>query len=225
MGERERERENASSPVNGSSISGTSPSPEAKAAQRHLDRLFDRLSEKSEWEPIRSPEVLGELLDSRHMLPLILPSDPRFLSAVAVKVQDADASKRSSFMNGLDAIRGASQASFGIRGAMAWRSQSRKLRDVGVSTLRCIDGARSLARWHRLVQFDTQEEEEEKPPPPPYSSTDPNPALGDMQPGAMEHFTPLTRKPSSRSRGRASMGEDMDGLSDNLSPSSDAGQV
>jgi hypothetical protein len=51
--------------------------------QRSLDRLFDTDYDMSEWLPPKPPQVLGELLESRHMIPLILPSDPKFLCAVS----------------------------------------------------------------------------------------------------------------------------------------------
>jgi len=53
-------------------------------AQQAIDNLFDRTFEKAEWQPAKSPEVLGELLDSRYMLPLLLPSDPAHLGALPI---------------------------------------------------------------------------------------------------------------------------------------------
>ncbi|KAI0788667.1 DIL domain-containing protein [Abortiporus biennis] len=218
VGDREREREGTASPplIGGTSSSqdsspSSSPPPEVKTAQRNIDSLFDRSSEKSNWEPARPPEVLGELLDSRHMLPLLLPSDPRLLGAVPSKNVDAEDEKRNSVTNGLETQRSASRASSGSRGAMAWRVQTRKLREISMTTLQWVDGALSAARWYRPMFFEDEEEEK----PPPYSSDDPNPTNAnggelDLQPGIIEHLTPLTRKRSARqSRGRPSVGDDM----------------
>ena len=72
MGERERERELEDSMA--SEAASLNASSETFAAQHSIDNLFDRSHSQSEWEPAKAPQVLGELLDSRHMLPLFLPS-------------------------------------------------------------------------------------------------------------------------------------------------------
>ena len=210
IGERERERErdgSSSSPPSSGSPPALdnappspvpSPSPEVVAIQKGIDMLFDRNQAKSTWEPPRPPEVLGELLDSRHMLPLMLPSDPRLLGAVPSKRSPSEES-RDSLSHG----RSASRASLGSTSAMAWRLNSRKLREVGVGTLQWVDGAISASRWYRRAQVQIAEEEEEKPPPP-YSSDDPHRSFeGDesSEYNASLHLTSLTRKPSLRSRG------------------------
>lgn len=224
IGDRERDRDrdgSSSSPPSNASPSLRddappspipSPSPEIQAIQKGIDMLFDRGQAKSAWEPPQPPEVLGELLDSRHMLPLLLPSDPKLLGAVPSKRPSTDEHKRSSLTHG----RSVSQASLGSRGAMAWNLNSKKLRDVGMSTLQWVDGAVSAARWYRRAQVQIADEDEEAKPPPPYSSDDPHPSFsnGDESAGYSSslHFTPLTRKPSARSRGgRASTiaGDDM----------------
>lgn len=46
-----------------------------------IDDLFDGSTQLSEWLPESPPECLGELLDSRFMIPFILPSDPEHLVA------------------------------------------------------------------------------------------------------------------------------------------------
>ncbi|THH33516.1 hypothetical protein EUX98_g669 [Antrodiella citrinella] len=228
IGERERDRDrddsSSSSPPNGSipaqdttSLSPSrnpSPSPEMKSVQRNIDMLFDRSQAKSAWEPPTPPEVLGELLDSRHMLPLLLPSDPKLLGAVPSTHPPVSELKPHSLTHG----RNVSQASLGSRGAMSWQLNSKKLRDVGMSTLQWVDGAVSAARWYRRAQVQiADEEEEERHPPPPYSFDDLQPSsdAGDesAEYSSSFHFTPLTRKPSARSRGgRASTiaGDDID---------------
>jgi hypothetical protein len=126
-------------------------------AQRAIDDLFSRTFEKSDWQPAKPPVVLGELLDSRHMLPLLLPSDPMHLGALPVIPRERN-TKRESDMRGflttggldVDAAgvssghnrkshsqsgsqagsRSASIASVGTRGAMEWLCRTRKLRVV-----------------------------------------------------------------------------------------------
>ena len=46
-----------------------------------IDDLFDGSTQLSEWIPESPPECLGELLDSRFMIPFTLPSDPEHLVA------------------------------------------------------------------------------------------------------------------------------------------------
>lgn len=201
MGERERERaESDSSFVNGNTSSDSrpsSPSAEEIAAQKGIDFLFDRSQEKSSWEPLPAPEVLGELLDSRHMLPLVLPSDPRMLGAIPGKRAGSEGRPVSA---GLEGVRSASRASHGTRGSMAWRLYGRKLREIEIKTLQWVDGVPSTARWYRPIEFD---EEDEKPPPPPYSPSDPNlSADGDVK--LVTQFTPLTHSRSTRRSGRQS---------------------
>lgn len=178
-----------------------SPCVENASAQRSIDTLFDRGQEKSAWEPPSAPDALGELLDSRHMLSVYLPSDPRLLGAVPGKRPFVDDEPRNSdtTVNG----RSVSRASQGTRGAMAWRLQSNKLREVGIRTLQCVDGARSTARWYQSPKPEPDDEDDEETPPPPYEAEDPN-GVAVEQPRISTHLTPLTRSRSSRSRGRAS---------------------
>lgn len=188
--------------VSASDSASMALSHETAAAQRGIDGLFDRTQEKSFWEPAKAPEPLGELLDSRFMLPLLLPSDPRMLGALPARRLVAEEDKWNNARLSLDSSRSASQASFGARGAMAWRFDSKKLRDVGVGTLQWIDGSRAAARWTRPVEAD--EEFAEKPPPPYHSDDDPNASHDGL--AVDTHFAPLTRQPSTRSRGRMSAG-------------------
>lgn len=176
------------------------PPSEVSSARRGIDALFDRTQEKSLWEPARASEPLGELLDSRHMLPIVLPSDPRLLGALPAQRHPPEEDKRHRVNLSVDdPSRSASRASFGSRGAMAWRLDCRRLREVGMGTLQCIDGTGS-ARWNRLVEFDEAEADDA---PPPSSDDDP-----DSEAERHAHLTPLTRKPSTRSRGRASVAGD-----------------
>ncbi|KAI0639675.1 DIL domain-containing protein [Trametes polyzona] len=213
LGEREREREESisASPslheVSISSDQSSSISQEGSAAQRSIDALFDRTQEKLLWEPAKAPDPLGELLDSRFMLPLLLPSDPRMLGALPTKPPSLDDEKRAGVRLSVDgSSRSESRASFGNRGAMGWRF-SKQLREIGPSTLQYVDGSRAAARWTRPVELE--EEEGDKQPPPPYSPDehDPDDESGELRldTQAAVHLTALTRAPSGRSRGRASV--------------------
>ena len=164
--------------------------------------LFDRAQEKSAWEPPAPPDALGELLDSRYMLSVYLPSDPRLLGAAPGKRFFVDEDSRSvdSNLNG----RPVSRASMGTRGAMAWRLQSGKLREVGIRTLQWIDGASSTARWYRPVEVDADDATDatdaadDDTPPPPYASDDP----GDDSDTPLKVETHLTPTPLTRSRSK-----------------------
>jgi len=149
------------SPANAQSISASNSAE--FMAQRAVDDLFSRISEKSEWQPAKPPIVLGELLDSRHMLPLLLPSDPIHLGALPVIPRERSTKRESDargFLTtgGLDVVpagmsgthdrkthsrsgsragsRGTSIASVGARGAMEWLSRTRKLRVVDRAMLK-----------------------------------------------------------------------------------------
>ncbi|KAI8980743.1 DIL domain-containing protein [Trametes punicea] len=211
LGDRERERDESLSvspslhdvPI-GPDQAASSTSQESNAAQRSIDALFDRSQERLLWEPAKAPDALGELLDSRYMLPLLLPSDPRMLGALPTKPPSLDDEKRSSIRLSVDgSSRSASRASFGTRGAMGWRF-SKQIREIGPSTLQYVDGVRAAARWTRPA--DVEEDEGEGKPPPPYSSDEPNEEAGELKVNTQAaHLTALTRAPSGRSRGRASV--------------------
>jgi len=203
IGERDRDREEGTSvspslhdvPIAPDSAAPVPPS-ETSTAQRNIDALFDRTWEKSSWEPARAPEPLGELLDSRHMLPLLLPSDPRMLGALPANRSISEPEKPSNPRLSQDSTASRRSA----RGSMAWRLKSKKLREVSVGTLQYVDGHRSATRWTRPVEVDDEEWDQ----PPPYSMDDIQPPYGDLSIETNVHFTPLTRKPSARSRGRPS---------------------
>src|SRR6267154_787548 len=136
MGERERERE-----LEGSTASEANARPpsinassETPAAQQSIDILFDRSHSQSEWEPVKPPQVLGELLDSRHMLPLFLPSDARMLAATPAKQVVTEYGERASTRPSVNALS-ASQASSLDGGAMKWRCRSKTVRNVNFETL------------------------------------------------------------------------------------------
>ncbi|KAJ7487517.1 DIL domain-containing protein [Mycena galericulata] len=197
IGQRDADHDSVSSYATESqSISGTPgqtpsiASSDGSTGQHGIDMLFERAHEKSAWEPIKPPQVLGELLDSRHMLPLVFPSDPRMLSALPGKLIFPDDKPPPTPMS-----RSSSRASEGNRGAMPWRSRNRTLRQVGVGTLQWVDGVRSAARWGRLVNPDDEDIPDE---------------LNGAELTVDTHITPLTRKPSGRSKGRPSQGAEVE---------------
>jgi hypothetical protein len=180
------------------------PSDLSSQPQQSIDALFDRHNDISIWEPIRPPQALGELLDSRYMLPLLFPSDPQLLAAVSGKKELLDEEKRVSLQN-LSSLsdKNSDKVSF-LRGPLPWATKSRRLREVGVGTLKWVDGIRSASRWGQPVAHDYE------PPETGGSSPDPEIEEGEGDPDLRvnTHTTHLTRKPSGRAKGRLSdMGE------------------
>jgi hypothetical protein len=166
--------------------------------QNNIDLLFEKGQAKSAWEPPKPPKVLGELLDSRFMLPLLLPSDPRLLSALPEKLLPTNDEKHRSNQTA-HGIRSPSRRS---REAMPWRSRNRKLREVNVDVLEWVDGVRSAARWVRSVEFEDHDGDSDngrphagEPQPPDDSEEDPMNVRT-----VPSHATPLTRTFSGRRR-------------------------
>lgn len=140
-------------------------SAEATSARQSIDLLFDKQQEITSWEPPKPPQVLGELLDSRYMLPLRFPSDPRLLAALPSKSflemnvpgsqpPSASFSPGSTSKGSID---------FGRPGPLLWRSRNKKIRDTGVGVLQWVDGLHSASRWWRpldQVFHDDVEEHE-----------------------------------------------------------------
>ena len=207
----ERERDDTSSIINDNVSaravsSAGSFSTEASNTQHNIDLLFDQEQDAASWEPVRPPEVLGEFLDSRYMLPLLLPSDPVMLSATpelpALWRNEGDA-------NGISDSRCASRASKRSAGSLPWRISTKRLRDTSLGILRWVDGAGSHARWARGVDVEGREEYEfdsEVPSSPsPYRvGSEDDRENGAVAPSGVRRVTPLTRRPSLRSKGRAS---------------------
>jgi hypothetical protein len=119
-------------PANHAARATPESEPNEAAAQKSIDNLFLRTFDKSEWTPPKPPAVLGELLDSRHMLPLLLPSDPIHLGALPIlskeKHHDRDGGRPVN-------TRPSSVNSIRSRGCMEWSSRIRRLRIVGTEIL------------------------------------------------------------------------------------------
>lgn len=169
--------------------------------QHNVDLLFDRTFDQSSWESAKAPQVLGELLDSRYMLPLYLPSDPRVLSAAPAKRHIIDFTRRTS--NHQPEPRIPSRA--GIVGSMGWKCRSHRVREVSVDTLRWLDSFKP-SRWARPIYMESSFPGNggDSPPLSPIIDTEDlriNTAV--IQPSP--HSAPLTRKPSTRSKNRTSL--------------------
>jgi hypothetical protein len=176
------------------------------SSSQSIDALFETMPHKSPWAPPRPPQVLGELLDSRYMLPFTLPSDPRLLGALPRKYSVTRDEKRvSTEVNGH--IHKESGKGLENRGFLAWRSHDRKLRELSVTSLQFVDGIRSAARWTRTVQANDEDGEEREN----LCSDDSRSCQsGDPQfDNSDSHITPLTRKPSAHGKGRHSHGDEM----------------
>ncbi|KAL1754670.1 DIL domain-containing protein [Schizophyllum commune] len=177
-----------------SSMSINNASDDIASAQQYLDMLFDRSQDKTIWEPAKPPQALGELLDSRYMLPLLLPSDPRLLAAQTNKLPFLEDKKGS-----LPESRSASRASMSSRGSMSWAKRHRKVRELPVGSLQFVDGAVSASRWTRAPPpVEDVEEDEDSDNEDAQSSVSADQTLR-----IDTHITPLTRKPSAR-KGRVS---------------------
>ncbi|KAF8647938.1 hypothetical protein AX16_006470 [Volvariella volvacea WC 439] len=196
IGERDRERESILN--DGSSSSRNSGSTSANIyrdplpPQQQIDLLFN-LGDAT-WEPIRPPQVLGELLDSRHMLPLLFPSDPRLLAVVPDRSEDS-LEEIFSIRKSMDSGSGRSK-----RQSVRWKSKNRRVRELAISALKYVDIGLPEYRWEKtfnedgdLVHLSASRREVESDAGT--TNTDP-------------HITPFTRRPSLRSKGRASVGDE-----------------
>lgn len=185
-----------------SSVSEPSIAPSVEInPQQSVDSLFDKTFDVTLWEPTRPPQALGELLDSRYMLPLLFPTNPRLLAALPGKKLLLDDSKRFSLQSLSSNSDKSTSRGSDTPTSLAWKLRNRKVREVGIGTLQWVDGIRSASRWGRPVAHDYEPEGE-------------GDHLDDQKQDATEsaihvniHITPLTRKPSGRSKGRPSMGE------------------
>ena len=198
----DRERDDTSSILNDNVSaravsSAGSISTEASSMLHNIDLLFDQEQDAASWEPVRPPEVLGEFLDSRYMLPLLLPSDPVMLSA-APKMPAFW--RNEGVANGISDSRCASHTSRRSAGSLPWRISAKRLRDTSLDILRWVDGAGSHARWARSADV---EEREYDGGVSPLGSEDERESDMVATP-AVRRVTPLTRRPSLRSKGRAS---------------------
>lgn len=211
MSDRDRDHEDdmssqvveSSGPAAGDALPSATHSVGSSSAQQDIDLLFGTPQEITIWEPPRPPPALGELLDSRYMFPLLFPSNPRMLATVSVdRVSTEKQNKRRSTQlpDGLSP-----DSSIGDRTVFQWRSRSRKIREVGAEALQLVDGNRPATRWPGYFELP-QDDQDDLDDPPPYTSDDPNAEDATRSEISQNHSTPLTRKPSTRSKGRQSSG-------------------
>jgi hypothetical protein len=213
-----------------SSATSTSTVSDTLNPRINIDILFDKSKDTSLWEPIKPPQPLGELLDSRYMIPLLFPSDPRMLAALP---RTLGTEMMNGYMNGNGTANAdtksidsqaspsrSSQREGKNGGIMSWRCCNRKIRDVGVSALQRIDGAVSAARWGKPVdpRFADDDEEEEQVGSDPgtsygsakkklrlsLSEDDLRKAGEGEEPLRIQttHLTPISRKASTHAGGR-----------------------
>jgi hypothetical protein len=203
MTDRDRDREGSVSsmaneaPEVSSILSASSSGGMSTASQANIDILFEP-DRRQTWEPPKPPQVLGELLDSRYMLPLLFPSDPRMLAVLPGKLPDLADDRRPS-----PAVTPSTQsANKAGAGPVVWRSRNRRLREIGVTALKSVDGNVSVTRWTRAVP-----DEEEYAQVLVEGADDEN--LGeDSKLQVDTRDIPFTRSPSGRTRGRPSIGDD-----------------
>ncbi|KAI5123625.1 hypothetical protein M0805_003439 [Coniferiporia weirii] len=153
--------------ANGSSIYDKSYSAssfdETSASQNSIDLLFDRTLTKPTWSPQQPPEVLGELLESRYMLPLQLPSDPRMLAAVMGRKIDSENTFSTNLsvphFSAKESVRSLSRARSGSIRILEWVTRSRQMRHVRIEMLDCLDGSAGSGRWTRRADAAVQDED------------------------------------------------------------------
>jgi hypothetical protein len=191
-------------------------STEPTSSRQSIDLLLDKEQEITFWEPPKPPQVLGELLDSRYMLPLLFPFNPRLLAALPSKAfldmnvpgsqpPSASLSPPSNPKGSID---------FGRPGPLLWRSRNRKIREAGVGALQWVDGLHSASRWWRPLDHtlhdDVEGQDDSHAHGPEGAGESEAVHGGEEQDNTLRvetQFTPFTRKPSIRSKGRPSMGD------------------
>jgi hypothetical protein len=192
----ERDRDSVASAndtvsINSSSVS--SASSEVSNPVQNIDILFDRQRNKQVWEPLKPPPLLGEFFNSRYMLPLQFPSNPRMLAARPGKASipgEEDPSLLPSDSR--------SSSQMGNNQAFPWRLNCQKLREVGLRSLQRLDGARRTAQWGRTAGYEDDGEQLEQ-------LSEPHQVNGDDEEAELSidtPFTPLNRKSSVKARGR-----------------------
>ena len=208
ISERDRDRESVSSFANDSPSIHSSIVPSDVSALQSIDVLFDRAFDKSLWEPASPPRALGELLDSRFMIPLAFPSDPRLLAALPGKQTPASDGKWASAHTNTHSDRVLNNGTPYL--SLSWRSRNRKIRDIGVQLLRWVDGTNSAAKWGRSLPHEYEREDDGNKPviPDPWNVHQNEGSDADIQADTHEfQATPLTRRPSGRAKARYSISD------------------
>ncbi|KAF8640500.1 hypothetical protein AX17_000162 [Amanita inopinata Kibby_2008] len=197
INDRDRERETATSSTMNDALSVHQYTSDASSIAQSIDVLFDKQQSKQVWEPVKPPPLLGEYFNSRYMLPLLFPSNPRMLAArsggPSAIVEDGQSLPSTN-------SRSSSRAS--IDQMLSWRLNCRKLRQVGLKSLHRLDGAGRATQWGRITGYEDDGEQQDRQSKPYMSGED-----DESESGTNTHFTPLTRKASVKGRGRHGYGE------------------
>ena len=96
--------------------------------------------------------------------------------------------------------RSSSRAS--IDRSLSWQLNCRKLREVGLKSLQRLDGARRTAEWGKTTGYEEDGEPQEHHHLP---SRQPEDDEKEADLSINTHYTPLTRKTSTKGRGRLSV--------------------
>ncbi|KAK2461987.1 hypothetical protein APHAL10511_006450 [Amanita phalloides] len=191
----ERDRESVGSSLNDAasinSPSISSASSEVFNAAQSIDILFEKQQSKA-WEPLKPPPLLGEFFNSRYMIPLQFPSNPRMLAACPGKASLPGESYQSPHF---PESRSSSWAS--IDQTLSWQLNCRKLREAGFKSLQRLDGAGRTAQWGRTTGYEEDGELQENLLQPDRDENENETGLANNT-----YFTPLTRKSSAKGRGR-----------------------
>lgn len=86
---------------------------------------------------------------------------------------------------------------------LSWRLNYRKLREVDLKSLQRLDGARRTAEWGKTTGYEEDGEPQEHHLP----SRQPDDDEKEADLSINTHYTPLTRKTSTKGRGRLSVEE------------------
>lgn len=139
------------------------------------------------------------------MLPLLFPSDPRLLAALPLRKLFLEDGFSQAVERSLPSSRSASRMETRPPDNLFWRSSNQKLRQVDIGILQWVDGIRSSSRWGKPAEpdYDVDDDDDDD-----YVLADGQESpIDDLTIKVNTHITPLTRKPSGRSRGRLSMGD------------------
>lgn len=218
ISDRDREREETSSTLVGESssisdqasiMSTTSLDP----TQRNgIDLLLDRDQDRTWWQPMRAPQALGELLDSRHMLPLLFPDDPKLLAAHPSRAFLEDVTRGATSPSSALSPPGSAKSSIDLGrpgGPLLWRSRDHQIRDVDPHVLQILDGPHTASQWWKNydLPFDLEDHHDHETVASPERVEHPEDDI--PHPDDDEYLpTPLTvRKPSIRTKGRPNVGD------------------
>jgi hypothetical protein len=138
-----------------------------------IEALFDGSVSLAEWLPETGPEALGELLDSRHMLPFLIPQDTEFL--LARPPTDAAFSnlmtEKPPLPDGSIPSRPLSVASYSSTKPMGWEAPTHKaiskLPDDFFAWMKQRQHAAQLTRDATRQREDTSRIRDDTTPGPP----------------------------------------------------------